>query len=70
MLQSLKPVAILFVLIVAIVFHSWYNHPTLEERVQAKCEKRELRYKGYDVYERNVKVCKEVTLIRMRKHLK
>lgn len=67
MLQSSKPVAILFVIICAIIFGSWYNHPTLQEKVQAKCEAKELRYKGYNVYDRNVRVCVEVTLNRMNK---
>ena len=70
MLQSLKPVIALFVLICATALASWWTHPTLEEKVEKKCKKQAFRYITVtDMYRRELKVCKEITLERMRKSM-
>lgn len=65
MLQS-KTIAALAIIICAIFTVSWFSKPSLEDRVQAKCEKQAFRYMFVkDVYDREVRVCKEITLKKM-----
>ena len=71
MLQSSKLLIATFLILLSTVLYSWFNHPTLEDRVEAACKKKAFKYIAVtDMYERELKVCKQIKLSRMRKHLK
>ena len=67
MLQS-KTIATLFIAVVSFFAVSWFSKPSLEDQVQAMCEKQAFRYIFVkDMYDRELKVCTEVTIERIKK---